>query len=163
MGRGVMFSRASAGFAVALAVSLVVKIGVAANVGAARPEAFANHATAMLRAGGFDAAVQPRKFGLLIYGARGRCRVMLGDYPPHGTFADPIRAAAQPIGTLRFRYRDTVYDRAPKATPLFDFYIVRELRRIGVAAARRPIVAVAASPGCDLTTLDWTQLSPIPD
>lgn len=152
-------SRGSAAFAALLALSLAVKLVASTGDPSPDPTVFAGRAAAMLRAGGFRVMVQPRMFGFLVYGLRGECRTMLGEYAAHGTFAVLIGEAARPIGQLRYRYRDRVYPDPPKAAPLIDFYLVRELRRVGVAARRHPVMAVAASPACDLRALDWRPLA----
>jgi hypothetical protein len=117
----------------------------------------------MLVRQGFATASELRPLGTLVYARRGACRLMLADYSPSGTFADPIAARAEAIGPLRFVYRGEVFDRAPKLIPLTDFYLWREQGRLGFAAPRHPIVAVAASPQCRLESLDWSRLAALPD
>jgi len=70
-----------------------------------------------------------------------------------------IAIACRDHERLRFAYRGRVYDSAPKLRPLFAYFAARELRRIGVAAPRTPIVAYAASAGCDLRGLQWQRVA----
>jgi hypothetical protein len=159
MARGVKFSFASAALGALLVTSLGIKAAV--NVAPREPDpvVFARAATAMLRDGGYGVSLEPRSFGFIVHAARGACRLILVDYTPYGTFADPIAAAARPVGRLLFAYRGRFQDRAPKFLPLADYYGVRELRRIGIDAPRRPIVAVAAGSECRLGRLDWRSLT----
>jgi hypothetical protein len=159
MARGVKFSRASAAFAALLAISLASKAAVNVVPREPSPVTFARAASAMLRDGGYRVSLEPRNFAIIVHGARAACRLSLTDYTPYGTFADPIAAFARPIGRLSFAYRGRFYDHPPKVMPLTDYYLVRELRRIGIDAPRRPIVAVAAAPGCALGLLDWRRLT----
>jgi hypothetical protein len=92
-------------------------------------------------------------------GRRGGCRVLLGDYSPYGTFADVYAEMARPIGPLRFAYRGARYERAPKLRPLVEFYLGREVRRLGYRVPRHPIAAFAVTRGCALDERGWQGLS----
>jgi hypothetical protein len=153
---------ASAGFAALLALSLAGKLLANQAPPGADPGLFVRSAGAMLRDGGFEASVEPRKAVILVRGARGGCRLILGEYDPHGTFAELYRELAAPVGPLRFAWRGRVYEAAPKVRGLAAFYGWRELRRIGLAPPRAPIAAWAATPGCDTGRLDWGRLASLP-
>ena len=45
---------------------------------------------------------------------------------------------------------------------LLDFYRWRELRRVGLAARRQAIVAVAAGPECRAEILPWSEVATLP-
>ena len=92
-------------------------------------------------------------------GRRGNCQVLLGDYSPYGTFADVYAEMARPIGRLRYAYRGRGYDRAPKLRPLIEYYVEREIRRVGYRLSRHPIAAAAVTPGCALDQSAWQSLS----
>lgn len=157
------YSSASLLFAALLLLSLAAKAASTAPTPTPDPRRFASAAAESLRAEGFAVDFVRRPHGILVYARRGSCRLMAGDYTPYGTFADVFEARARRIGPLRFVYRGVSHDRAPKLVPLLDFYLWREWRRIGLAAPRHPILAVAASPGCEAARLDWTRLSALPD
>jgi hypothetical protein len=149
-------------FGLLLALSLAGKL--AANQAAAGPDPrrFDAEAAAMLRAAGFAAAVEHRPFGSLLHGGKSGCRLILAEYDPHGTFAELLRELAAPVGPLRFAWRGRVYTAAPRTQALVHFYLWRELRRVRIAAARAPLAAWAASPGCDTRSLDWNRLATLP-
>jgi hypothetical protein len=159
----VKYSSASLVFGALLLVSLAAKAASSAPTPTPDPRRFASAAAESLRAEGFAIEFERRPIGLLVHARRGSCRLMAGDYTPYGTFADVFEARARRLGPLSFVYRGASYGRAPKFVPLLDFYLWREWRRLGLAAPRHPIVAVAASPGCAPATLDWTRLSALPD
>jgi hypothetical protein len=163
MALGVKFSRASLAFAALLLVSLGAKAMSSAPTPTPDPRRFAAAAAATLHDQGFATAFERRPLGILVYAHRGGCRLMAGDYTPYGTFAEVFAARARPFGPLRFVYRAVVYDRAPKLVPLTDFYLWRERRRLGLAAPRHPIVAVAATPACGPTAPDWSRLAALAD
>lgn len=156
-------SSASAAFAALLLVSLGAKAVLTAPAAEPDSRRFAGEAAAMLRARGFATHFEKRTFGVLVEGRRGDCRLAVGDYTPYGTFADRFDQLARPIGPLRFVYRGASHAQAPKLVPLLDFYMSRELRRVGLATLRHPIAAVAASPGCDLNVVDWSRLAALAD
>lgn|GEM_PF-5692075 len=157
------YSPASLAFAALLLVSLAAKVALSAPTPSPDPARFGGMAAAMLARQGFVTAPELRPLGMLVHARRGGCRLMLGDYSPYGTFADVIAARARAVGPLRFVYRGAYYERAPKLLPLTDFYWWRELRRLGLAAPRHPVVAVAASPQCRLASFDWGRLAALPD
>ena len=150
-------------FAALLLVSLAAKAAVTAPSADPDPRRFAGEAAAMLRARGFATLFDRHTFAILVEGRRGSCRLLVGDYNPYGTFADRFDQLARPVGPLRFAYRGALHAQAPKVVPLLDFYMSRELRRVGFHARRHPIVAVAASPGCDLAPFDWGRLAALVD
>lgn len=157
-----MRSAASLAFAALIGLSLAGKL--LANQAPPDPDrrAFDTSARSMLEAAGLATRSDARRFGTLLSGSSGGCRLILGEYDPHGTFAELFRHLAAPVGPLRFAWRGRVYARAPKTAGLAGFYVWRELRRVGVAAPRAPIAAWAASPGCDSARLDWSRLARLP-
>jgi hypothetical protein len=159
----VKYSSASLVFCALLLVSLAAKAVSSAPTPTSDPRRFASAVAESLRAEGFVIGYERRPIGILVHARRGRCRLMAGDYTPYGTFAEVFEARARRLGPLGFVYRGEAYRKAPKFVPLLDFYLWREWRRLGLAAPRHPIVAVAASPGCDSAGLDWTRVSALAD
>jgi hypothetical protein len=160
----VKLSPAELSFALLLAASLSGKLLAS---GAAQPgpdQGSLNLRTAdLLRAGGFTVTAEPHKFETLLRAERRGCRLLAGAYDPRGTFAEAFRQLAAPVGPLRFAYRGESYDRPPKLRPLLEYYSQRELRRIGLAPALTPIVAYAATPGCEVGAIAWQRLAVVPD
>jgi hypothetical protein len=158
----VRYSTASLAFAALLLASLAAKVALSAPTPDPDPASFGREAAAMLARQGFATAPELRPLGMLVHARRRDCRLMLGDYSPYGTFADVIAARAGAVGPLRYVYRGAFYESAPKLLPLTDFYWWREQRRLGLAAPRHPVVAVAASPQCRLDWFDWSRLAALP-
>jgi len=123
---------------------------------------FAAKAEETLRAQGFRTERVVRRFATIVHGARGGCRLMVGDYPPNGMFAEPLEVESRGIGTMRFVWRGEAGAQAPKLLPLLEYYAKRELGRLGFHPPRRPILAVAANPACAGLALDWTALATLP-
>lgn len=124
------------------------------------PILFAARAESALRAAGFETKRVKRPMGLLVYGRKEGCRAMIGEYSPYGTFAETLALRAAPVGPLRFAWRGRIHDEAPKLVPLTEYYLRRELVRIGIQAPRAPIAALALSPGCP--TPDLRPLESLP-
>jgi hypothetical protein len=162
MERGVKSSALDLAFALALVTSLAGKL--LANRPAPVPDQglFNAEAARLLRQSGFDVSPEPHKFAILLRARRPGCDLLVGDYAPYGTFGEAFRQLAAPVGPLRFAWRGISYDRAPKLRPLLEYYGQRELRRVGLPAVRTPIVAYAASPGCDLSRISWQRLAILP-
>ena len=142
-----------------IALSLGGKLAASAAPPGPDPRAAAGATAAALAAAGFDTRIREmdRSPGILVEARRGGCRLVAGDYPAHGTFAAVYRDLAAPLGPLRYAFRGRLRAGEPKLGALASFYLGRELRRIGIAARRSPVIALAAAPGCDLSRVDWRQ------
>ena len=152
------YSAARLGFAALIALTLGAKVVASRAAPGPDPVAAATAAAAVLTRAGFEARLlrTPRSPGVLVAASLGECRLLAGDYPPHGTFAAVYRDLAAPLGPLRYAYRGKLGSRVPKLAALTQFYRWRELRRIGVSARRAPVIAIAAGGTCDLARVDWS-------
>jgi hypothetical protein len=156
----------SSRFRLILAASLLLTLGVkllwTRDAPVPDDALFVATAEETLRAQGFRTDRIVRRFGTIVRGARGGCRLMVGDYPANGMFAEPLAAESRGIGTMRFVWRGEVSAQAPKLRPLLEFYVKRELGRLGFRAERRPILAIAANAACAGVAIDWTALATLP-
>lgn len=149
--------------AAALAATLGGKAAWTRSVDFPNRALFVERAEALLRAEEFVTGRVDRPFGTVIVGRRGHCRLMIGDYPPNGTLSEILAVVGRRIGPLHYAWNGVLYDSPPKLVPLGEFFVQRELRRIGFEPARRPITAIAASAECPpLTDFDWTALARLP-
>jgi hypothetical protein len=148
-------------FAALLLLSLGGKAALSRAAADGGQADFAGRAVATLADQGYATTREDRPFATIIHTRRGACRMIVAEYRAHGTMAEPLAALTAPIGPLRFVWRGKTMDTAPKAAPLFHFYLRRELRRIGFSADHLPIVAVAASPACT-AKVDWGALAALP-
>ena len=155
---------APAKLALALALTMTLGLKAAWTRDAPKPDArvFADHALGFLQRSGFSTRQEKRRFGIISYGRKGDCLLMLAEYRPHRTDAEPLAAHAAPLGSLSYAWRGTLYQQAPKLIPLSEFYLDRELRRTGLQPVRHPIVAVAGSDACELDRLSWRELAALP-
>ncbi|MDB5698183.1 MAG: hypothetical protein JWN69_987 [Alphaproteobacteria bacterium] len=142
-----------------LVLSLGLKLGASRGEPPPDGQLFASQVSGFLEREGYSAAAELRPLGMMVTAQRDGCRLAIRNYPPHGTLAQTYARLARPVGPLHFVYRGRVTDRAPKLLPLIEYFIGRELRRLGVAAPRAPILAVAASRGCDIGRLRWEAIS----
>ena len=69
---------------------------------------------------------------------------------------------AEPIGPLHFVWQGRAYREAPKALPLIQFYVRRELRRAGLHPHQLPIAAIAVGRRCGDPGVDWGALAALP-
>jgi hypothetical protein len=155
-------SAASLALGLVLAASLSGKL--LANRAVPEPDAtrVRSGLSGLLVKSGFSVRGEPHGFAILVRAERPGCTILAGDYDPHGTFEEVFRQFARPIGPLRYAYRGRSLESAPKLRPLLEYYAQRELRRLGFAPERRPIVAYAASPRCDLRDLAWQRVATVP-
>jgi hypothetical protein len=126
------------------------------------PTSFSVPADAWLRAAGFSIRHFDHPIGVFVFGERQGCRVMLTDYAPGGEHRDLIGIFARPVGPLAYAWRGRLHDTPPHLWPVTERLIQRQLRRFGAVPVRHPIVAVAASPTCDLARFDWAALAALP-
>lgn len=154
--------RARLALAAALAATLGGKAALSRPAAGSDTQLLATRAAALFRANGFATRADHHPFGTILHAAGGGCRIMLADYPPHGTMAEPLSLLARPIGPLRYVWRGEMRASAPKLVALVSFFVQRELRRIGLSPPRQPLIAVAASPQCGLAPIDWSALATLP-
>jgi hypothetical protein len=149
-----------------LAGVLVLSLGgkLASNGTAPAPDHrhIATRLSEVLEAAGFQVQARSDLLGSIAVSARrSGCRIWVVEYSPHATSAAVITGEAAATGRLTYLYGGRTFDRAPTAAPLLAFYWWREVRRIGLPASRRPVVARAASPSCNLSNIAWAQLATV--
>jgi hypothetical protein len=162
MERAMRSAVASSGFAALLLLSLAGK--VAAQATAATPDAalFVRTAAAAMAEAGLATAVVKGHLGMIVYGRRGGCALMIRDTSEGTTYAEGYRLAAAPIGPVTYLYRGVRTSSPPDYRPLADYYVWRGLRKLGLRTPRRPLIAVAATPGCDFRAVDLRALEELP-
>ena len=144
-----------------LALSLIAKIASNGADTVRNPHLLGARVADMLNAAGMESRRAVYPIGPQILARRGACRMGVWEYLPHGTTANAIEGLARSYGPLRYGFRGKLYSRPPKFEPLIDFFLWRELSRLGFDAARHPVLAIAASPGCDLGRLDLNRSAKI--
>ena len=158
--------KSSGRFRLILAAALLLTLGAkllwTRDAPAPDDALFAATAEGTLRAQGFRTERIVRRFGTIVRGARGGCRLMVGDYPANGMLAEPLAAESRGIGATRFVWRGEASAQAPKLRPLLESYVNRELGRLGFRPERRPIFAVAANAACAGVAVDWAPLATLP-
>jgi len=148
---------------IALAAALLATLGAKAvwTREAAAPDAdfFNARAEALLRGQGYSVARDQRPFATLLFASHGGCRLLVAEYPPNGTLAEALTVNGRRIGPVHYIWRGETYATAPKLVPLLEFYLQRELQRIGFAPARQPILFVSAAQDCPAPAIDWSPLA----
>jgi hypothetical protein len=152
-------------FSLLFSVALLVSIGAkaAATSGDPQPDfnATVDATRQMLTNAGFEAGVRHRARlpAIVVEAQAGDCRLLAGEYPADHTLADAYQALVRPDARLLYAYRGELHASAPRTRPLVDFFLWRELNRIGIGTARVPIVALILSPGCDAAALPWERVA----
>ena len=108
-----------------------------------------------LHAAGFEAWPDGVGRHLRLMARRGACRLKAREFPPHGTLQDAYVELGHAVGPTRYAYRSAWLAAPPKMRPLLDYYVQRELARIGIDVPRRPIVAVAVGTACTAVRASW--------
>ncbi len=142
-----------------LALTLSPKLVAAETPQRRDNKVFVRDITRLLADAGFQTRSERRPLGVAVFGTRPGCAIMIRESVPHGTYLNVLEQLARPYGRLRFIYRGRISETAPKALPLLDFYIFRELGRIGIRIPRAPILAVAAKPDCDVGGIPWNRVA----
>lgn len=118
-------------------------------------------AQAMLRANGFATSSRRHALGTIVYAQRDGCRLMIAEQDPRGTYAEFLAVLGRPFGPLHYVWRGAVMEAVPRGATV-EYYLQRELRRLGGAPERHPVFAVAASPDCAVARLPWTRIAALP-
>ena len=155
-------SIASAGLAALLVLSLGGK--VAAQARSAEPDSalFVRTAAASMAQAGFATRIVQGRLGTIVYGRRVGCALMIRDTIEGTTYAEGYRQAAAGIGPVAYLYRGIRYSSPPGFRPLAEHYVWRGLGKFGISVPRHPLVAMAATPGCDFHTVDLRLLEALP-
>lgn len=95
-----------------------------------------------------------------VIATRGPCSLELRLLDPHSTKLTWQSSALQGSGRLHYAWRGGWSERLPRAAPLIDYYLARELARQGLPAARQAVWLVGAGSGC--TTLPDPGFSTLP-
>ena len=143
--------RFSCALSVAAAAILLVTLGIKLATLGAKPAVdgrrfLADLGSALSREG-FAVSVQGARMRRIV-AERADCRIKARYYPPHGTLQDAIEDLGRPIGPTRYFYRGAWRSAPPKVRPLMEYYLQRELARVGIAMPMPAVVAVSASPAC---------------
>lgn len=150
-------------FVLLIAVTILSKIIVSRVETVPSDRAVVLPLAVALSASGLSVSRQADPPGGDVLSAFGKnCRMWVRDYAPYGTALSYYRSEAAAFGRLVFVYRGQVRGSPPKLGPLLRYYLGRELTRLGLKANRPPILAVAASPGCDLKSISWNRVAEVP-
>jgi hypothetical protein len=155
-------SLASAGFGALLLLSLGGKLAAQARSAQADDALFVRTAATSLTKAGLATSLVKGRLGLIVYGRRGGCTLMLRDTIEGATYSEGYRQAAAGIGPVAYLYRGVRYSSPPEFRPLADYYAWRGLGKIGVGVPRRPLIAIAATAGCDFRAVDLRPLEALP-
>ena len=142
-----------------LALGLLLKVATNGADTAQNPQLVGTRVAEMLTANGLESQHAVYPIGPEILANKGACRMVVWEYSPHGTTANVLEELARPYGSLRYAFRGKLYSRPPKVEPLIDFFSWREMKRLGIDAARSPVLAIAASPGCNVDRFNWGQVA----
>lgn len=98
-------------------------------------------------AAGYEVSAEPgRVFWINVQ--RGECRLTVRLLDPHATRDADVARDLAPIGRVTYIWRGKWRDRLPRAGPLLEYYLQRELARQGLAASRRPVWIAALGGTC---------------
>lgn len=156
------FSRVSAFFLLFLVVSLALKIGIDPEPGDVSHARVEHELIAMLEQQGYRVSVEQRSWSPLVRGSKPGCNILIAMRDPDGATKDRIADLARPVGPLHYVYRGAITAEPPSLDPMIRGRIVRQIRQFGIRMGRSPVLAVAASPTCDLKQLLWSRLASMP-
>lgn len=144
------------GLSALLAFSLSAKVAVMSRD---LPEPRSDPETpivAALAAAGFGVDFRPGTAVPRVVVARsGSCRLRVMIATPGGWDRDLIRQLAKPGDRIAFLFRGAFYSDQPLIRTALDHYWARVRRSVGIGAMPHTILAMIASSGCDIGSIDW--------
>lgn len=155
------FSRVSFFFLAILLLSLALKIGTTQQQDEIEPGLVERAAVGMLTEKGYAVSVEKRSWSPLVRGEKDGCSLLILVRDPTGSTLNRIAQLAKPVGPVRYVYRGSIFAEPPFLDPLIRVRVVRQLRQLGIRTGFSPVLAVAASPQCDLKIFDWSRLASI--
>ena len=115
---------------------------------------------AFLESRGFTVAPSARLTDLgAIRANSGTCELLALNVVPQGWQRDIVRGQAQSDDTIIFVFDGTAYAEQPVLLTRAAHYRARLFHSLHISSAFRPVVAIAASPGCDLADMKWPKMA----
>jgi hypothetical protein len=146
----------AAAFVLTLGLKLLLYHGEAPP---ADPEALGEAVSSFLLQHGFESRLEKKYDQVLVYANAGKCRMLISEAAPQGWNRSSIEIRAKPVGRLNYVFDGVVHEHEPFLGPVVDEYWRRVRFKMGLSASRHPVLAVAASDECAITTLPWFELS----
>jgi len=87
----------------------------------------------------------------------GDCDLQIREALPHKV--DSIKTLAASEGQLAFVFKGEMYPDYPEIKARIDHRWTRLQQMVGLAVGWHPVVAVAASDGCSIRALPWTEIA----
>ncbi|HEX6375657.1 MAG TPA: hypothetical protein VFZ91_08040 [Allosphingosinicella sp.] len=152
----------SLGFAALLAATLAGKL-LAADAAPPRDDRlFLRTAAGIAAKAGLESRVARSKLDFFLHARAPGCTLMVREATEGSTFAPAYSRLARGVGPVTYFYRGRASAEAPNLLATADHQLWRGLHRVGIATRRHPVVAVAASPGCEGRDFDWSPLTSLP-
>jgi hypothetical protein len=115
-----------------------------------------------LLAHGFKAYSEQRGFGRLVHATSDECRLRLLEVDANGSSRDRVRLFATETDRIAFIFSGQVYSDQPMVLTALSYLWTRFQNRMGLPARAAAVLGVAASQGCSLEKLPWTELADQP-
>jgi hypothetical protein len=97
---------------------------------------------------GYEVSI-PRSEVPVLVAKKRNCSFTARVLDPHGTYHDTELLKLQPGWSVAYVWRGHTSQSLPRLGPLAEYYISREIGRIGLPTERRPVVMVRLQPGCE--------------
>ncbi len=113
---------------------------------------------AFLARQGFEPRAQEGSIGFLIFASLGDCRLQIREAFPQWWFRDSNTARVPKESRLTFVFDGEFSSDIPVAWSL-NYYWVRVQQRLGLHVSWNSILAVAATHGCSIEALPWSEIA----
>jgi hypothetical protein len=114
---------------------------------------------AFFLAHGFEAYSEQRRFGRLVHATSDECRLRVLEVAPNGSTRDQVRLFATETDRIAFIFSGQIYPDQPMVRTALSYSWTRLQNRMGLPARATAVLGVAASQGCSLEKLPWTELA----
>lgn len=89
----------------------------------------------------------------------GTCELLALNVVPQGWERNIVRSQAGPDDTILFIFDGTAYADQPVLLTWIAHYQARLMHSLHMTGVLRPVVAIVASPGCDLAGMNWPKMT----
>ena len=114
---------------------------------------------AFLSRHGFEAHTEQRRFGRLVHGTSGECRLRVLGLNPNGSTRDQVRLIATETDRIAFVFDGEIYSEQPMLLTVLSHRWTRLRNKIGLPAPMKSVFGVAASRDCSLERLPWREIA----
>jgi hypothetical protein len=150
--------RSSLALVALIGLTLTPKLAGAGRIAEPDGARLARDMAAALAARGFRTAVVAHHLFDYVVARNGACTLVATNALAGGYLRERFTEETAVVGPTLYHYGGATAAAFPRFVPVVAEHLQNWGYRVGIAAPRTPVIAIAASPACRLDAIDWAAL-----